>query len=287
MKQPAEPSLSSLGPPASSTGATRTLERGLAILDCYDADHWGWTLSDICRRTGLAKATVFRLLKTLESRHYLTLDPLTNRYCLGPSMIKAAYVMVPHTELVRQAHPILEVLAAETTETAVLTVWVAERSLTLDCVLTSRPSRPYVRVGQMLSDLRNAHTQVFLAHLPQEELDATLRRLLAAQDNESAVDPQELGERLVEVRRSGVAYDIEQRIQGISAMAMPALDANGQVRASVGVVAPAERFAVDMPGYGLPLKKAAAALSTELGFPGALPPGAGPLSKESSEERSS
>lgn len=266
MKGPEGPSSSSPGSPPSSTGATRTLERGLAILDCYDADHWGWTLTDICRRTGLPKATVFRLLKTLENRHYLTLDPLTNRYCLGPSMIKAAYMMVSHTELVRQAHPLLEVLAAETTETAVLTAWVAERSLTLDYVLTARPFRPYVRVGQMLSDLRNAHTQVFLAYLPEEEGDAALRRLAAAQDEETAVDLRELQARLEKVRCSGVAYDLEQRIQGISAMAMPAVDASGQVRASVGVIAPAERFAMDMSGYGPPLKRAAAALSAELGF---------------------
>ena len=90
--------------------STRTLERGLAILDCYDLDHWGHTLTEICSQTGLAKATAFRLLKTLERCGYLTMDPVTNRYCLGPSMMKAAYVMVSHAELERLAHPLLEKL---------------------------------------------------------------------------------------------------------------------------------------------------------------------------------
>lgn len=131
-----------------STSSTRTLERGLAILDCYDVDHWGRTLTEICAETGLPKATAFRLLKTLEQRGYLTLDSLTNRYCLGPSMMKAGYLMASHSDLVRFARPFLDMLVGETSETAVLTTWSNECTVTLDYALTPlsfqtvRPCRP-------------------------------------------------------------------------------------------------------------------------------------------------
>jgi DNA-binding IclR family transcriptional regulator len=250
----------------SSRFSTRTLERGLAILDCYDMDHWGWTLTDICKQTGLPKATAFRLLKTLESRRYLTLDPPTGRYCLGASMVKAAYLMLSHSEISRTARPFLETLAEATTETAVLAAWVAERSLTLDVVLTTRPFRPFIQVGQMLNDLRNAHTQVFLAFQPDAERDAIISALREALGDTAAFEPRVLEERLAEVRVRGVAYDLGERTKGICAAAAPVHDASGQVRTTLGVIAPTERFMADMVKYEVPLKEAAHALSRELGY---------------------
>jgi DNA-binding IclR family transcriptional regulator len=248
--------------------STRTLERGLAILDCYDLDHWGHTLTEVCSQTGLAKATAFRLLKTLERCGYLTMDPVTNRYCLGPSMMKAAYVMVSHAELERLAHPLLEKLVRITNETAVLTAWAAERTITLDFVATPLPVKPYVRAGQMLNDLNNAHTQLYLAYMPADE-----RQLIVSQHREAEtgpgtppVDPAGLEERLEQVRAHGVAYDLETRILGVCGVAAPAFDADGQVGATLGIIAPTERFMEGMNDYAAPLKEAARELSRLLGY---------------------
>jgi DNA-binding IclR family transcriptional regulator len=237
----------------------------LAILDCYDLDHWGWTLTEICAQTGLPKATAFRLLNTLEQRGYLTLDSLTNRYCLGPNMMKAAYVMVSHSELVRLAHPLLEELVTATSETAVLTTWAAERTITLDYVATPRPFKPYVRVGQPLHDLHNAHTQVYLAFLPSRERDLIIARTVESGIDGEPVQPAVLEQRLDKVRLEGVAYDLEERMLGACAMAAPAFDANGQVRATFGIIAPTDRFMAAMVEYVTPLKEAARSLSRQLG----------------------
>jgi DNA-binding IclR family transcriptional regulator len=255
-------------PNNASRSSTRTLERGLSILDCYDLDHWGRTLTEICAQTGLAKATAFRLLKTLERQGYLTMDPVTNRDCLGPSMMKAAYVMVAHSELVRLARPLLERLVETTSETAVLTAWAAERTVTLDYVATPRPVKPYMRVGQMLSDLNNAHTQSYLAFLPADELRLAVTRLreAAGEPTPTPADLEALAAKLAEVRAQGVAYDFEARIRGVCGVAAPAFDSSGQVRATIGVIAPTERFMEGMRDYVAPLKAAAHELSRLLGY---------------------
>ncbi len=255
-------------PGTASRSSTRTLERGLAILDCYDLDHWGRTLTEICAQTGLAKATAFRLLKTLERCGYLTMDPVTNRYCLGPSMMKAAYVMVSHSELVRLGRPLLEWLVETTTETAVLTAWATERSITLDYVTTPHAVKPYIRVGQILNDLNNAHTQLYLAYLPPEE-----RRLIVARQREIDYQPGSpppdaatLEARLEEARSVGLAYDLETRVRGVCGVAAPVFDVDGHVGATLGIIAPTERFMVGMKDYTAPLKQAAEELSRLLGY---------------------
>lgn len=247
--------------------STRTLERGLQILDCFDLDRPEWTLSDICRHTGLAKATTFRLLKTLENHRYVTFDPASNRYFLGASMVRATYLMLSHSELVRVARPLLETLAEATTETVVLAVWLDQQSLVLDVVLTARPFKPHVRVGHVFRAPANAHTQVALAFLPSAELQAFVSRANEVAEDGGKIDPQRLEERLADIRIRGLAYDLEEQTLGISAAASPIYDASGQVRASVGVIAPAERFtAADIIEYDVPLKRAARELSRELGF---------------------
>ncbi len=253
----------------STSSSTRTLERGLSILDCYDLDHWGRTLTEICAQTGLAKATAFRLLKTLERRGYLTMDPVTNRYCLGPSMMKAGYVMVSHSELVRLAHPLLERLVEITLETAVLTTWATERSITLDYVATPLAIKPYVRAGQLLNDLNNAHTQLYLAFMPAEERRLTMLRRWekAGEPGETPVDLEATETRLADVRIQGIAYDLETRIRGVCGVAAPAFDASGQARATLGIIAPTERFMEGMNDYVAPLTEAAHELSNLLGYP--------------------
>jgi DNA-binding IclR family transcriptional regulator len=248
--------------PASST---RTLERGLAILDCYDVDHWGRTLMEICAETGLPKATAFRLLKTLEQRGYLTLDSLTGRYCLGPSMMKAGHMVSSHADLVRFAHPFLEKLASETSETAVLTAWNGEHTITLDYVLTPLPFKPYVRVGQPLTDLHNSHTQVYLAFMTSTQRNLIIARTVETGIDGQPIQPAAYERRLDKVRLDGVAYDVEERMRGVCGMAAPAFDAHGAVKATVGIIAPTERFRAAMNGYVAPLKGAARSLSARLG----------------------
>jgi IclR family pca regulon transcriptional regulator len=248
-----------------TSSSTRTLERGLSILDCYDVDHWGRTLSEICTETGLPKATAFRLLKTLEQRGYLTLDSLTNRYCLGPSMMKAGYLMASQSDLVRLARPFLETLVGETSETAVLTTWSNECTVTLDYVLTPLPFKPYVRVGQPLTDLHNAHTQVYLAFMPSQERTPIIARTVETGIDGRPMQPAAFERRLDKVRLEGVAYDMEERMRGVCAMAAPAFDVHGRVKATLGIIAPTERFREAVGGYVIPLKEAARSLSVQLG----------------------
>jgi DNA-binding IclR family transcriptional regulator len=52
---------------------SRTLWRGLVVLECVaKADHKGVRIAEICRRCGLERATVYRLLSTLIEFGYVT-----------------------------------------------------------------------------------------------------------------------------------------------------------------------------------------------------------------------
>ena len=78
---------------------TRTLEKGLFLLNLFDADRPEWTLKELRERAGLSKATTRRLIRTLESANWVAYDPNLGKYHLGSSALRALYLAMSHAEL--------------------------------------------------------------------------------------------------------------------------------------------------------------------------------------------
>jgi len=82
--------------------AVRSLTRGLRILSCFAVEHPEWGVSDLSRQLSLDKATVFRLVKTLEAAGFLVSDRGNGKYRVGPALLRIAYVGVLQSELLRR-----------------------------------------------------------------------------------------------------------------------------------------------------------------------------------------
>ena len=247
--------------------SVRSLVRGLQILKCFDVDRPEWGLIELSKRTGLHKATCYRLLRTLEGEGFLGYDGLSGRYHLGPSLLKMGYLAQANSELVRIAHPHLEKLAALTGETVDLAVWIGDGVLFVDQVLTSNPFKPASSVGRVFTDFGNAHTKVHLAFGSESCWAKVLANAQKHLPPFTIVESDSFLQELSRVAREGVAYDLQEQAPGTCAVAAPVRDSTGQVRASISVVAPEERFGPsEMKEYAQGVKEAAAAISLDLGY---------------------
>jgi DNA-binding IclR family transcriptional regulator len=244
-----------------------TLKKGLSILSLFDSDHREWTFAEIWRKAGLSRPTAFRLVKTLEEAKYLSFDAEKGTYHLGVSILKGAYLMLSPTELARVAHPFMEQLAATTTETVVLAVWVDHEAVVADRVLTPRPFKPDNPVGLAMPGLANIHARIFLAFGPERERMMAIHRLVERRTPYTTTDPEALAVTLEQIRREGMAIGIQEWNLGMCAVGAPVFDAGGQVRASLAVVAPIERFGeVEQLAYASAVKDTAAEVSASLGY---------------------
>jgi DNA-binding IclR family transcriptional regulator len=246
-----------------SQSSSLTFDKGLSILDCFDVAHPEWTFKAICARTGIPRATAHRLIRTLEDRNYLAHNQRAGTYHLGSSMLRSAYLTLSHSELVRVAHPHLEELAGATVESAILTVRTDQGPLIVDAVLTSRPFKPEVVVGSIMEGVTSAHSRIFLA-FPEhgEKGDPALARELQVAAS-AGIDAEELAR----VRSERVAYDLGEWSPAKSAIGAPVFDSSGQVKASLAIIYPSERWGVgEMEKLSAVLKEAAARLSSELGY---------------------
>jgi DNA-binding IclR family transcriptional regulator len=109
-------------------------------------------------------------------------------------------------------------------------------------VLTPRPFKPDNPVGLPMPGLANVHTRIFLAYRPETEWRAALSAPIERRTPHTRVDPEELAAELAKIRREGVACGMQEWNLGMCAVAAPVFDVGRQVRASLAVVAPDERF---------------------------------------------
>jgi DNA-binding IclR family transcriptional regulator len=266
---PDQNSISNGGPKARTS---LTLEKGIRILDCFDVEHPGWNLVDLAARAGIARPTAYRLVKTLVELKYLARDPSTSTYRLGPGLMKATYLMLSHSELARIAHPFMEELAAETTESACLGVWLDNEVLIVDVVLAPRPFKLSVPIGLVMPSFGTAHSKVFLAFGPEHIRRRALAQKLERRTEYTIVDPRELDQVLDQVKREGVAFGLQEWEVGTCAAAAPIFGSSGQIAAALAVVTPNERFGpAEMRTYVGAVRQTAARISERLGYqPAAL-----------------
>lgn len=248
---------------------TRTLEKGLFLLNLFDADHPAWTLRELREHAGLSKATTRRLIKTLESANWVAYDPDLDKYHLGSSALRASYLAMSHSELVRLAHPILARLTAETTESTSLSVWADRGALIIDTVPTERSFKPFTYVGMLLPGAASADAQILIAFGPEHVREAVLATPQERRTRFTLTDPEALKARWAEVHRQGIAFDRGEWKEDAPAVAAPVFDGNGELRASVSVVAPPERCDDEqMQRYAEAVKNSAKELSFALGHAG-------------------
>jgi len=246
-------------------GGVRALERGLRILACFSVAHPSWSIAALSKAVGLSRTTTRRLVKTLESEGFLLPEIETGQYRLGSKLFGVAYLARSYEELVRVAHPYLEQLAALTEETVGMTVWTDSGPLLLDNIPTRHFFKPSISPGSMYPEYGSTHSKIFLAFGPEERQS----RLFYADRHHpiTLAGAAQLHEKLDAVRRTGIAWDFEERIQGVCAVGVPVRDGSREVVAAIGVVVPKERFGVEQQQRVAGLaQEAASALSRELGF---------------------
>ncbi|MDX1620734.1 MAG: IclR family transcriptional regulator [Nitriliruptorales bacterium] len=226
-----------------STGS-RTLARGLSLLQALGEEQDGATVSGLSEATDLDRAVLYRLLDTLTDEGFVTRDPETRKYRLGLSMLELGVRAAQGLEVRRLAGAALRSLSEDTNETACLAVRDREDLVVVEVI---EPGDRFVQVNYRVGFRHPlgvaAHGQALLAFLPEGAGNADLQP----------------------VRQRGVAYTRDELEQGASGVAAPVFDHTGRAVAAVGIVAPTARLP-DPENVALRVLRAAREISERLGW---------------------
>lgn len=216
------------------------LSRAIAILDSFSHDRPEQTLTSIVRTTGLAPATVHRLLAELVAWGGLERSG-RGRYRVGLRLWQLGALAPANRRLRDVALPYLEDLYEVTHQVVHLAVLDDNQVLYVE-KLAARPTEDLVsvvsQVGRRLPLHATGPGKVLLAFSPPELLDEVIAAGLPRLTPHTITDPDRLRRAIADIRHSKVSLTRDEITVGASSVAAPVFDHRGAVTASVSVVVP-------------------------------------------------
>lgn len=225
---------------ASGLSSVQSIRRAVAVLAAVADGPIGVT--EVAERASLPKSTAARLLASLAADEVVEQLPGDTRWRLGPRLFTLAAGLRPSRSLVPIARPHLAELAAAVGEAVGLSIADGFTVHYVDQVDGPHPVSVRDWTGTRLPMHAVSSGQVFLAHVRSDEVERFLASPLERFTDRTLVEPDAVLARLRAVRRDGVAWTIDEFAEGISSVAAPVSDEDGDVIAAVHVHGPSYRF---------------------------------------------
>lgn len=218
----------------------QSIERAAKILKAFSVEEPELGVTELGRRMGLHKSTVHGLVTSLEQVGLVARNPRTRRYRLGLGLVELGYTVCNSHALLRIAHPYLRYLSDTIGELAYLGVRAGDDRLN---VLQVESPHLMESVGWVpRAPLHCTSTgKVFLAHMPEDELEAYLDKGLISTSPQSITDPSELRRQLQTVREEGFATSLGEFKVGTNAIAVP-VRKDAEIIATLAMVGHSYRF---------------------------------------------
>ena len=248
------------------SGPVQSVDRAVAILEILARDGEAG-VTEVARELDVHKSTASRLLAALDRRELVTQDTARGKFRLGVGIVRLAGAVSRKLDVVQESRPLCRALAQEVGETVNLAILSGRDALYLDQVAGPAALSPHNWAGQRIPLHATSDGKVLLAYLTEAELTACLAPPLARFTDRTITDLAEFGELLAEVRRRGFATAVEELEAGLTAIAAPVRNAEGNVIASVSASGPSFRIPAErIPALAAAVGRAAAEVSHRLGW---------------------
>ena len=256
-----------LRPRRSPSGSIQSVERAILLLKEFGLSGPELGVTEASKRLGLHKSTVSRLLGTLERGGFVEQVSDTRRYRLGLQLASLAGLAVTQLDLSSAARPYLVNLAAQSEETATLSVLDGDEAVNIDQVAGPHPVKDLGWIGRRLPLHASAGGKPLLASLPAEQLERWLRQPLPAYTERTVVAPDQLRRELREMLAYGYVIVSEEYEPGLSAVGAPVYDYHREIVASITISGPTFRLhPVRLETAARLVKDTAEQISARLGY---------------------
>ncbi len=253
---------------SSDISSAQGVERALEVLSLFaSSDSPTLGVTEISQALGLSKAVVHRVLSAFKLKGFISMDPVSHRYRLGPQILVLGLTYLDRLDMRAIAKEAMHELVDMTNETATLSVRIGWQRVYLDQVTPNRDVKMVVQIGKPYPLHTGASSKALLAYLPPDEIEEYLAsQELVALTDRSLTDPERIRAELDVVRRLGHAVSLGERDASAGSVAAPILGREGTVLGVISVSGPIERFSGEIEKSAILLKEVVADISRRLGY---------------------
>jgi len=219
---------------------SNSIEKTIGVIECiFEKES---TFIEIQKKLNLPKATLHRILQTLETYDLIEKVSPSDTYRLGLKFIYYSEAVKSRLSLPAVAEPYLKELAASIGESSSLTVFYQNRCLTLvtcsgeESALTSN-LLPFPALNC------SASGKLFLSTWDDEALKAYFESgELAKPTHKTITTFDDFKKEQKKILEKGISYDNEENEYGLYCMSVPLYNHTGQINANIGITAPKSRL---------------------------------------------
>ena len=218
-----------------------SLERALEIIGFLAKQPKGYGITEIASNFGYPKNSVFRILKTLAFKGFVT---ETDRlYQLSAKFLAIGYSAVGATHLVEKAIDVMRELRDEVNETVLLGTIIGNSGVILEEVLSTQPLKVMIDPGHNFPLHTAAPGKAIIAYLSDAEQKRIIDHITYSRFTErTIISKRQFTENLKEVRIQGYAIDYAEEIEGLHCIACPILNHKSAPIASIWITGPSYRM---------------------------------------------
>lgn len=217
------------------SNGVRSVQLAINVLEAVAFASEEMGVTQIAERLSLTKGSVHRHLQTLVERGYLSQNPATSRYGIGPKSRLLAR-LAPDTDLAQLAEGPMRELRDALGHTVVLSEMTPRGAMVLTKLSGTSPIEIGVRAGSELTFHGSAQGKVMLAFAPRGFRDRVLARPLKRFTDKTIVSTRRLDQELAEIMRRRYASAPEEAMLGINAVAAPVFDEHDACIAALALV---------------------------------------------------
>lgn len=242
-----------------------SVDRALRLLSLLRS-HSSLRVAEAAAELGVAPSTAHRLLGVLVYRGFAAQDPRSRVYIPGPALIGIGIGAVANLDVRRKAAPLLELLVAETGETASLQILEGREVRFVDSVESLKAVRVGSRAGVVLPAAVSSGGKVLLASVSTEALERLYpEEIVPSFPPAPAISRSALVAELEDVRKRGYSVNHADKVRGLVAVGMAVPSWNDRPLAALTVAGPTARMDDDAVDQAVDaLRRATRHLAAEL-----------------------
>lgn len=206
------------------------------ILDMFLDEDKSLGITEFSRALEMPKATVQNLASTLEDMGYLEKDPMTMKYRLGPVLFQLGMKYANSMDLTMIARVWLEKLCTQYGEMSQAGIMMGDKLTVVMKVETDSNFMVFPQPGSVIPVHSSSLGKVLLAYMRAGRRERILANCDFTRFTDNTIaDKAEFIKELERVKKTGVAFDIEETVSGLSCVAGPVFNNNGECIAAISL----------------------------------------------------
>ena len=222
------------------------IEKCFSILALMAEAKRPFGFNEIVRNLNLNKSTVFNILHTLNDLNILEKGP-DGLFRLGPHLFILGRAAAEGSELIQTVHPYLESINNEFKLSTFFGILSDQEVIIVDKADRAHRIKISSEIGMRIPIFAGVAGKALLSQLSEADIDEILSKNTPKRYTPmTIIDKTAYKKEILSVKKTGIAYDREEYIEGLIALAVPLKTRREDLQAAIWAVGLKQEFREDV-----------------------------------------